>query len=196
MARSNQEVVLGMFNTMPVEELFRLYCCRFGWFSDSQKALLRKGIIFGQSCDPTINEYFWRHLPRTVLSISIFDNWLKTQGSGEGPLKVMDIGAYQPIAAFWAKCAQESNREVFYSYVTTGGDRFCQDSEYGLFSAESSVAEIGRTPLPFSCGEFDFVIMTEVIEHIDRHPQYVLKEISRVMNNNGCLLLTTPNMTS
>ena len=46
--------------------------------------------------------------------------------------------------------------------------------------------------IPFQSNEFDLVILTEVIEHLD-DPQTALEEIRRILNPGGILFLTTPN---
>lgn len=46
--------------------------------------------------------------------------------------------------------------------------------------------------LPFREGSFDFIIATEVIEHV-RYPYRLLREIRRVLKPTGRVLLSTPN---
>jgi 2-polyprenyl-6-hydroxyphenyl methylase/3-demethylubiquinone-9 3-methyltransferase len=60
--------------------------------------------------------------------------------------------------------------------------------ERGAFRA---VAASGDR-LPFAPGQFDLVIWGEVIEHV-AYPEHFLKEIARVLQLGGHLLLTTPN---
>jgi SAM-dependent methyltransferase len=43
---------------------------------------------------------------------------------------------------------------------------------------------------------FDFVVCSEVIEHMERDPMFMLQEINRVLKNNKTLILTTPNVVS
>lgn len=55
--------------------------------------------------------------------------------------------------------------------------------------------EPGRTSkLPFKDCSFDLVLMTEVIEHLNFSPIYLIREIHRVMKEKGYLVLTTPNV--
>jgi ubiquinone/menaquinone biosynthesis C-methylase UbiE len=49
--------------------------------------------------------------------------------------------------------------------------------------------------LPFVNGSFDFVLSSEVIEHM-LNPEQMLAEINRVLKPGGHVLLTTPNWTS
>ncbi len=48
--------------------------------------------------------------------------------------------------------------------------------------------------LPFRDGSFDVVTAIEVIEHIDDYNK-ALKEVHRVLNDNGVFVMTTPNNT-
>src|SRR3989339_1030210 len=52
---------------------------------------------------------------------------------------------------------------------------------------------IEKEKLPFKSDSFDFVLMTEVIEHLTADPRMYLDEVRRVMKKNGRLLITTPN---
>src|SRR4030042_2098349 len=48
---------------------------------------------------------------------------------------------------------------------------------------------------PYRPNHFDVVIFTEVLEHLYRSPNLVLKEIKRVLKPGGRLIITTPNIT-
>lgn len=50
-----------------------------------------------------------------------------------------------------------------------------------------------NSKLPFSDNSFDYIIFLEVIEHI-YNPQFVISEISRVLKENGRLIISTPNI--
>lgn len=49
---------------------------------------------------------------------------------------------------------------------------------------------------PFDEGYFDFLMLCEVIEHMEVDPMYVLTEANRVLVPGGQILLTTPNSAS
>ncbi|MBI2613580.1 MAG: class I SAM-dependent methyltransferase [Candidatus Levybacteria bacterium] len=46
--------------------------------------------------------------------------------------------------------------------------------------------------LPFENKTFDLIWCTEVLEHL-KNPEFLIKEIGRVMKKNGVAILTTPN---
>jgi ubiquinone/menaquinone biosynthesis C-methylase UbiE len=56
--------------------------------------------------------------------------------------------------------------------------------------------DIEKTPLPAPDKTFDYVLCTEVIEHMEIDPMFMLSEINRVIKPNGTLILTTPNAVS
>jgi cyclopropane fatty-acyl-phospholipid synthase-like methyltransferase len=55
-------------------------------------------------------------------------------------------------------------------------------------------ADLDR-PFPWNDSCFDVVISTEGIEHIENHFAF-LRELHRILKNDGALILTTPNITS
>jgi 2-polyprenyl-3-methyl-5-hydroxy-6-metoxy-1,4-benzoquinol methylase len=56
-----------------------------------------------------------------------------------------------------------------------------------------SVCNVAVDVLPFSTGEFDAVLLTEVLEHLMYPPALLFNEIRRVIRKGGRLFLTTPN---
>lgn len=48
-------------------------------------------------------------------------------------------------------------------------------------------------PLPFGDGVFDFVVNSELLEHLENHRQ-VLSEIARIVKPGGLLVIETPNI--
>lgn len=71
-------------------------------------------------------------------------------------------------------------------------------TQYGVPTAASDgtlrVAGVDLNhPLPFKDETFDAVNLTEVIEHIENQPQ-LIREIARVLNADGEVVISTPNV--
>jgi len=47
---------------------------------------------------------------------------------------------------------------------------------------------------PFNDNEFDTVLCCEIIEHLTLNPTHMLYEIHRILKPDGCLIITTPNV--
>ena len=50
-----------------------------------------------------------------------------------------------------------------------------------------------ESSLPFGDNSFDYVLFLETIEHL-KNPFFVIREISRILNERGCLIISTPNI--
>jgi SAM-dependent methyltransferase len=62
-----------------------------------------------------------------------------------------------------------------------------------LDDVEVAVANLNEAGLPFSDAHFDLVTCTEVIEHLE-HYRETLREMYRVLQPSGRLVITTPNI--
>jgi ubiquinone/menaquinone biosynthesis C-methylase UbiE len=68
----------------------------------------------------------------------------------------------------------------------------------GTFSIETNymAVDLETMPLPIEDSFYDSVLCSEVLEHLDSDPMYMLSEINRVLKEGGVLVLTTPNVCS
>ncbi|MGB9695781.1 MAG: class I SAM-dependent methyltransferase [Ignavibacteria bacterium] len=74
---------------------------------------------------------------------------------------------------------------------------FIDLNEFNLENAKSLGVSVKKLDLNFGCNgiessRYDIVVMLEVIEHIVR-AEFLLSEVSRVLKNNGKLIISTPN---
>lgn len=75
-----------------------------------------------------------------------------------------------------------------------GADTFTlQDRSINLKVGRVNIED---EPLPFENDTFDFILLSEVIEHMEVDPMYMLSEINRVLKTGGTLIVTTPNCAS
>lgn len=69
---------------------------------------------------------------------------------------------------------------------------------HGEYSRTCPVYRVNleTTPIPVEDETFDYVVCTEVIEHMEQDPMFMMSEINRVLKPEGVLVLTTPNILS
>ena len=96
--------------------------------------------------------------------------------------RVMDIPSGS--GAFSRRLA-ELGYEVVAADVVNHGD---------IEGVEFHVADMNQ-PLPFADGSLDCITCIEGIEHLERPFDFV-RECERVLRDDGCLILTTPNTSS
>ena len=81
--------------------------------------------------------------------------------------------------------------KLFPSFDFTGIES--KDELIGLIkNKKQRVIKAEASNMPFKDSEFDFVVMSATIEHII-DPDSALKEIKRVIKNEGVLIITWPN---
>jgi ubiquinone/menaquinone biosynthesis C-methylase UbiE len=101
--------------------------------------------------------------------------------------KVLDIGALFGHLSLILK--QDFGYDVTATdYSDTDKDKF---RSVGINFTKCVLTE-GK--LPFDNNTFDFIVFTEVLEHLLMIPHTLLFEMNRVLKPKGYLLLTTPNL--
>ncbi|MCK5131411.1 MAG: class I SAM-dependent methyltransferase [Candidatus Sabulitectum sp.] len=81
---------------------------------------------------------------------------------------------------------------LYSAYKDCVTDNTCVDWGNSLHRNKHLDHECDLTkPLPFKDGEYDTVILSDVLEHMPR-PELLMKEISRVMSPDGILLMNVP----
>ena len=98
--------------------------------------------------------------------------------------KVLDVGSLD------ARILKFLKKEVDYTSVDTREDFNKRLRKIGVKAITMNVC---KESLPFPNNTFDTVIMGEIIEHLE-NPIFVLKEVKRVLKDDGVLVGTTPNI--
>ena len=70
--------------------------------------------------------------------------------------------------------------------------RFVSAVDLNARSKEIKKFDLNSGPLPYRNNSFDIVIGLEVLEHLF-YPNFILKEVDRVLNSNGQAILSLPN---
>jgi SAM-dependent methyltransferase len=101
------------------------------------------------------------------------------------PIKVLDIGA-TPFTLLIGETYP--HYEISTLDLTNLMEARCKARNIHL-----KTCNLDEELIPFQDGYFDVVICTEVLEHVFNQPTAVLKEIRRVMRQQGLLILSVPN---
>ena len=108
------------------------------------------------------------------LIAEIYDNNLRQHARG----KLLDLG-----------CGKVPLFSAYKDYVT---DNICVDWENTLHKNEYLDSECDLTKtLPFKDGEFDTIILSDVLEHIPQ-PEHLWKEMSRSLSIGGKIIINVP----
>jgi len=136
--------------------------------------------------DPAAQAYFDKHLPRLTKTLSLVP---QPHGSG----RVLELGCYMQITpALKYHCGF---REVYGAEYGAGAAQR-KSAQYGdrLFELEVNLFDAERDIYPYPAGHFELVLACEVIEHMLFDPMHLLLEAGRVLEEGGCILITTPNI--
>ena len=111
--------------------------------------------------------------------------------------KILEVGTTGLIPLVLNKLYPELDITVTDFDLTKpklGEDTFTLQGE--SINLKVARVNIEEEPLPFEDETFDYIILSEVIEHMEVDPMYMLSEINRVLKMGGRLFLTTPNCAS
>lgn len=125
-------------------------------------------------------EFFESRLRRYLIDISLIE---KNFSKG----RILDVGA--------------SPCHLTYMLKRLGYDISGLDIDPGRIQKllEITELEVKRCnvevePMPYEDETFDYVIMTELFEHLRLDPLFVLSEINRILKTDGFLYMSTPNL--
>ncbi|MCJ7634967.1 class I SAM-dependent methyltransferase [Candidatus Bathyarchaeota archaeon] len=110
------------------------------------------------------------------------DNLSKFELNGK---HVLDVGA-----GFGYVLNKLKDKEIIPYAVELSDKCIKHLKEQGI---DAKKVDISTEDLPFSDNFFDYVIFTEVVEHLV-FPQHILNEIYRVLKPNGRLVISTHNI--
>lgn len=108
-------------------------------------------------------------------------------------LKMRDLYGYRKLLdigtgfGYFIKLAQERGFDVVGIEVSEKASEFAKKN-YGVSILNISEVEEAR----FEDDSFDVISLCDVIEHLP-YPENTLKEIHRILRDNGVLLIVTPN---
>ena len=136
-----------------------------------------------ESLEEWYSTYSRQHRERLAADLGIVENHVV------GGARVLEYGAVPPLLT--AALAELGYR---VRAVDVAPERFATAiSRLGL---EVHRCDVETEPVPFAAASFDAVLFNELFEHLRIDPIFTLREVRRVLEPGGTLLLSTPNLRS
>ncbi|MCK5579851.1 MAG: class I SAM-dependent methyltransferase [Candidatus Omnitrophica bacterium] len=133
-----------------------------------------------------VNDSIYPYYRRFINSYELAIKYLPRDDYG-----MLDIQARSGHASlFWHK-----KRKIKTSVCVDFSDYLMSLAEKRLNNSglQYSLVKVLKFPLPFDDKEFNFVCSYETIEHVCEYHDFV-RELSRVMTDDGIMLITCPNV--
>ena len=131
--------------------------------------------------------YLRNSFDRYIWTLKLFEKYCYQQGSKH---RILDVGAYPGHLALILRNVYGCLVYGVSGTTSKGFERKMEEYDINMRKLN-----IERQRLPFDNKSFDTVFLTEVIEHLF-NPYLVIREVGRVLKENGVLILSTPNFVS
>ncbi len=128
-------------------------------------------------------DYADTHLRRLAFDVDL------VRGQVAADARLLEVGSTPPL--FTAAMAQAG---FDIRGVDLRPDRF--GTAITTLGLDVATCDIENEPLPYGDGAFDAVVFFEIFEHLRINPIATLREVRRVLDEGGRLLLSTPNLRS
>jgi SAM-dependent methyltransferase len=161
---------------------------RFGGLRRNRQ-FVRDSLKWHAEVSPRPNFYFRWHLPRLVTTCEL----LADVFSGHRDSHVLDIATFAPYAILTESYLRNRGIGIRWDRTSLNGETESFASPDGTFEVKSRPCVLGGERFPMPDSHYDAVVLTEVIEHINQHPQLVLGECNRILKPGGLMIVTTPN---
>jgi glycosyltransferase involved in cell wall biosynthesis len=141
--------------------------------------------------DPGLAGYLGTHWTRFETTLNMLQSTT--------PKRALDVGVFPPLV-FQAMLANKFP-DIEMCGLWEGPNPYRQHIEsrspsYPNFDIRLEPANSERDRWPYDDESFDLVTGMEILEHLALDPHFFFSEASRVLQPNGYLLLTTPNVVS
>lgn len=134
--------------------------------------------------------YLAEHVQRLVRTLAMLP-------LGGPETRALELGSYLQMAAVMERVlGYGSVRPAYYGDSIGTDTKTLFIKEQSAFRSEIDVFDAEADPYPYRDESFDVVLCCELIEHLLHDPMHMLIECSRVLKNDGLLVLTTPNTVS
>src|SRR5579885_274416 len=140
--------------------------------------------------DQSTRTYLEIHLPRIARTLDLIPP-PRTSG------RVLELGAYMHMTpALQCVLGYKEVRGAFLGPLGRTDEKSATAGGRELFRCFVDLFDAEKDRYPYPDGRFECVLACEIFEHMLHDPMHMLVEIHRVLEENGTLLLTTPNVAS
>ena len=139
--------------------------------------------------------YHWQNYFGNVFNIDCFlrgrydivIKLLKERGANANS-RILEIGCGD--GALTGLIYKEFKCDLYGTEPSPDGIRFCNEM-FQKYSFKAQFHLIGGYALPFPENHFDYIVLADVIEHL-QHPDEMLTEMKRLLKPGGHAIITTP----
>jgi SAM-dependent methyltransferase len=140
--------------------------------------------------DDAARQYLEIHVPRIARSLTL----VPPPGSSG---RVLEMGAYmQMTPALQCVLGYKEVRGAFFGPLGRIDEKSLTIAGREVFRCSVDLFDAEKDVYPYPDGHFETVLACEIFEHMLHDPMHMLLEMNRVLEEDGTLLLTTPNVAS
>lgn len=142
------------------------------------------------SVDAGESEYIETHITRLQKTLEMVP-------PGAADKSILEMGAYLQITpALRTKLGYGTVRGCYYGAPGRVEHKLKVSQAGEEFSAAVDLFDAEKDRFPYEDASFDTVLCCELLEHLPSDPMFMMAEINRIVKPEGCLVLTTPNISS
>lgn len=147
------------------------------WYAGPRSGTYADGTRYDFPAYRSAEAFYWLHLPR----------WIAEDARGRRIARCLDVGSgYGTLSLFTQHVT--GCESYLVDFIGEYMGRPMQE-EYGL---HFQVCNVELEPIPFP-GQFDLVLFSEVMEHLNFHPVPTLRKLGEQLAPGGRLYLSTPD---
>jgi pimeloyl-ACP methyl ester carboxylesterase len=140
--------------------------------------------------DEGARQYLEIHIPRIARTLGLVP---EPKSSG----RVLEMGAYmQMTPALQCVLGFKEVRGAYYGPLGRTDEKRMTVGGKEVFRCFVDLFDAEKDRYPYEDCQFETVLACEIFEHLLHDPMHMLLEMRRVLEENGTLVLTTPNVAS
>jgi len=140
--------------------------------------------------DDAARTYLEIHIPRIARTLGLLP---PPKSSG----RILEMGAYmQMTPALQCVLGYREVRGAYWGPLGRSDEKSVSVGGLEVFRCFVDLFDAEKDRYPYEASRFETVLACEIFEHMLHDPMHMLIEMHRVLEEDGTLLLTTPNVAS